>query len=102
MITKDQVIDIAKQCFDPEIPVNIWDLGLIYDITVKPETNDIHIRMTLTTQNCPSAKEIPTTLKTRIQGQLQPNSVEVEVVFNPIWTPERISAEGRKRLGIEA
>ncbi|MSR76678.1 MAG: DUF59 domain-containing protein [Candidatus Omnitrophica bacterium] len=102
MITKDQVIDVAKQCFDPEIPVNIWDLGLIYDINITPDTNDVHIRMTLTTQHCPSAKEIPLTLKSKIQAELQPTSVEVEIVFDPLWTPERITEEGKKLLGIEA
>lgn len=102
MITKDQVIEIAKQCFDPEIPVNIWDLGLIYDIVVDQEKNSVQITMSLTTEHCPAAKEIPNTLKTKIQTGLNPSSVEVNVVFTPLWTPERITEEGKKRLGIEA
>ena len=102
MITKDQVIQIAKQCFDPEIPVNIWDLGLIYEILIDQDKNTVKVVMTLTTEHCPAAKEIPQTLKTKIQTELKPTQTEVSVVFQPLWTPERISNEGKKLLGIEA
>ena len=101
MITREQVIEIARQCYDPEIPVNIWDLGLIYDIDVLPETNAVHIRMTLTSQGCPSAQEIPATLRERITQALGISDVNVALVFDPPWTPERISEEGKKKLGIE-
>lgn len=100
MPTKEEVISIAKQCYDPEIPVNIWDLGLIYDIEIQPDEGAVHVRMTLTSQGCPSAQEIPQTLKGRIQEQLKVKNVNVEVVFDPPWSPERISEEGKKRLGI--
>ena len=103
MTTKEQIIDAAKLCFDPEIPVNIWDLGLIYDIEVKPETQSVNIRMTLTSQHCPAAKSIPDDFKKKI-GALPdaPKEVAIEIVFDPVWTPERISEEGKKKLGIEA
>lgn len=100
MFTKDQVIEIAQQCYDPEIPVNIWDLGLIYDIDIKPETESIHIRMSLTSQSCPSAKEIPQTLKQKLMQNLGAKEVFVDVVFNPPWTPERISEAGKQKLGM--
>lgn len=99
MISKEDVINIAKQCYDPEIPVNIWDLGLIYDI--KADNDSIDIRMTLTSEACPSAKEIPETLKQKIQTQLNPKAVKIDLTFDPLWTPERISEEGKKKLGIE-
>ncbi len=99
-ITKDQVIELAKQCFDPEIPVNIWDLGLIYDIDIKPENDAIHIRMSLTAQACPAAQAIPDGLKQKLLSKLPVKDVQVQLVFDPPWTPERISAEGRKQLGI--
>ena len=99
MITKDQVIEVAKTCFDPEIPVNIWDLGLIYDIAV--EEKKVSIRMSLTSQHCPAAKSIPEDLKTKIKNTLNAEAA-IELVFDPLWTPERISEEGKKRLGIEA
>ena len=97
--TKDQVIEIAKQCFDPEIPVNIWDLGLIYEIAVEGEK--INIKMSLTSQSCPAAQSIPEDLKAKIVSQLKTKDVNVQLVFDPPWTPERISAEGKKKLGIE-
>lgn len=99
MPTKEQVIEIAKQCFDPEIPVNIWDLGLIYEVDAAPEK--VRVRMSLTTQACPSAQQIPGDLKDRIIRALGVQDVAVDVVFDPPWTPQRISAEGRKKLGIE-
>ena len=101
MVTKDQIIDAAKQCFDPEIPVNIWDLGLIYDIELKPEDEAVNIRMSLTSQHCPAAKSIPDDLKTKIKSSTPVKTVNVEVVFDPPWSPERISEEGKKKLGIE-
>lgn len=101
MVTKEQVIEVAKQCFDPEIPVNIWDLGLIYDIEIREETREVYIRMSLTSQGCPSAKEIPMTLKHKIMKDLGVPCVKIDVVFEPLWTPERITADGKKKLGIE-
>ena len=98
MPTKEQVIEVAKQCFDPEIPVNIWDLGLIYDIEAADDKIDI--RMTLTTQACPSAQQIPHELKAKLAEKLKTPNINVQVVFEPLWTPDRISEEGKKRLGI--
>ncbi|MCM8775669.1 MAG: metal-sulfur cluster assembly factor [Candidatus Omnitrophica bacterium] len=100
MLTKDTIIDIAKQCFDPEIPVNIWDLGLIYDIDVKPENNEVNIRMSLTSEHCPAARMIPEMLKTKITQTLGVKNVQIEVVFDPAWTPERITEEGKRKLGL--
>ena len=100
MIKKEAVIEIAKQCYDPEIPVNIWDLGLIYNIDIEGEA--VKINMTLTSQSCPSAKEIPQSLQKKIEAQLKPASVSIHLTFDPLWTPERISEEGKKKLGIEA
>ena len=101
MVTREQIIETAKTCFDPEIPVNIWDLGLIYDIDVKQETESISIRMTLTSQHCPAAKSIPDDLKNKIAAAHGIKNVAIQLVFDPVWTPERISQEGKKKLGIE-
>lgn len=98
MITKEQVIDVVKQCFDPEIPVNIWDLGLIYDIEIIE--NAVQIRMSLTSQACPSAQQIPDNLRHKLMTQLSPSEVKIEVVFDPPWSPERITDEGKRKLGI--
>ena len=100
MITREQIIETAKQCFDPEIPVNIWDLGLVYDIEIKPGTDDVSIRMSLTSQHCPAAKSIPEDFKNKIIQNHNAKTVAIELVFDPPWTPERISDEGKKKLGL--
>ena len=100
MVTKQQIIDVAKTCFDPEIPVNIWDLGLIYDINVNENPENVKVRMTLTSQACPSAQQIPQEFKSKIMNELKVKDVSVELVFDPMWTPERISEDGKRKLGI--
>lgn len=99
MATKEQIIDTVKRCYDPEIPVNVYDLGLIYDIDVKEES--VHITMSLTSQSCPSAKQIPDLIRYRIQTECGVDNVNVQVVWDPVWTPERISPEGKKLLHLE-
>lgn len=100
MITKELVIQIAKNCFDPEIPVNIWDLGLIYDIDIDAPKEEIKIRMSLTSQACPAAQSIPDNLKAELLSKLRAKNVHIDLVFDPPWTPERISEEGKKKLGL--
>ena len=88
-----------KQVFDPEIPVNIVDLGLVYDVKVDGAT--ANITMTLTSQSCPEAKTIPDVVKRRCSTVAGIDDVQVEIVWEPQWTPQRISPEGREILGIE-
>lgn len=88
-----------RQVFDPEIPVNIVDLGLIYD--VKVDGPKCTVTMTLTSQSCPEAKTIPDFVKRRCNTVQGIAETEVAVVWEPLWTPQRISAEGRKMLGID-
>ena len=99
MATKDEIIDAIKQCYDPEIPVNVYDLGLVYDIDYKEDTVDI--TMSLTSQGCPSAQQIPDLIRYRIQNDCGVKNVNVRVVWDPPWTPARISPEGRKLLHLE-
>ena len=99
MVTTDDIYTELKQVFDPEIPVNIVDLGLIYDVAI--EEQNVKITMTLTSQSCPSAQEIPDMMKRRIDKIEQVNATEIEVVYQPQWTPQLISEEGRKILGME-
>lgn len=100
MLTKEEAIEITKKVFDPEIPVNIWDLGLIYDIQLNPADESIDVRMTLTSEKCPAAQSLPQTLRSRLLASGKVKEVEVEIVFEPLWTPHRISEEGRKQMGI--
>ena len=95
----DQVYSQLRQVFDPEIPVNIVDLGLIYDVNVDGPT--CTVTMTLTSQACPEAKTIPDVVKRRCNTVAGITNTDVKIVWEPQWSPQRISPEGRKLLGIE-
>jgi metal-sulfur cluster biosynthetic enzyme/rhodanese-related sulfurtransferase len=96
-ISEAAVVGAIRECFDPEIPLNIYDLGLVYGIDIGPEA--IAVKMTLTSEACPSARAIPLDVKTRIAALGQEN-VQVDVVFDPPWHPSRISDEGKQKLGL--
>ena len=97
--TSDDVYTELKQVYDPEIPVNIVDLGLIYDVAV--DGDKCNIRMTLTSQSCPEAKTIPDVMKRRVKAMDGIEDCEIEIVWEPQWTPQLISEEGRKILQID-
>ena len=93
-----------KTCFDPEIPVNIVDLGLIYKIqfaTTPEDQQDVTVEMTLTAQGCPEHVNISAQVKARVEQLPGVRTANVNVVWNPPWTPERLSPDARKQLGIE-
>ena len=100
MPTTEEVYDQLKQVFDPEIPVNIVDLGLIYD--VKVEDPKVLITMTLTSQSCPEARTIPDVMRRRCNSLDGIEETDIEIVFEPAWTPHLISDEGRKALGMDS
>jgi metal-sulfur cluster biosynthetic enzyme len=100
MPTTDDVYQELKQVFDPEIPVNIVDLGLVYEVHVQDD-GVCNITMTLTSQACPEARTIPDVVKRRVNALPGVQGTEVQIVWEPQWTPQRISAEGRAILGIE-
>jgi metal-sulfur cluster biosynthetic enzyme len=96
MVTRDQVVDVLKTCFDPEIPVNIWDLGLIYDITIVDDVVDI--KMTLTAVGCSLGPQIISEIESKLLGVEGVENAKVEMVWSPPWTPERLSDDGRLSL----
>ena len=106
-VTQEEVYAALKQCYDPEIPVNIVDLGLIYEVRVKPTAvantagEDVEVEMTLTAQGCPSSGQITEDVKRRLLSVPGVTNASVEIVWYPQWTPERLSPEARKQLGIE-
>ncbi|MGB9074937.1 MAG: metal-sulfur cluster assembly factor [Terriglobales bacterium] len=103
-LTQEDVLSALKQCYDPEIPVNIVDLGLIYDIRLEPapgSQQDVVVNMTLTAQGCPAHVMISDQVKSRIEQLPGVRAATVKVVWDPPWTPERLSADARKQLGIE-
>ena len=97
-IIKGKVIEVLKSCFDPEIPVNIYELGLIYEITVD-EANGVHVKMTLTSPSCPVAETLPPDVENKIKGLAEVTSAKVEVTFDPPWTQELMSEAAKLELG---
>jgi FeS assembly SUF system protein len=96
---KEKVIDILQTCFDPEIPVNVYELGLIYDIATDPEGN-VNIKMTLTSPACPVAGSLPPEIEGKVKRVAGVTSAKVEVVWDPIWTPEKMSEAAKLQLGM--
>jgi len=103
-VTQDEILSALKQCYDPEIPVNIVDLGLIYEIrfeNASEENQDVSIDLTLTSQGCPEHVNISAQVKARVEQLPGVGNVTVNVVWTPPWGPERLSPEAKKQLGIE-
>lgn len=99
-ITEAQVIEALENVFDPEIPVDIWNFGLIYGIAIENGTA-IRITMTLTSESCPSAKQIPDDVKKRVMRIPGAASCDVEVVWEPRWSVQKISPKGREILNLD-
>ena len=95
----DKVIGVICEIYDPEIPVNIYDLGLIYDVEVSDECN-VNITMTLTSPNCPVAETLPVEVKEKCKVVSEVNDVSVKIVFDPIWTKDMMSEEAKLELGM--
>ncbi len=96
MATREEIVEVLKTCYDPEIPVNIWDLGLIYDIA--QEDGKVKIQMTLTAVGCPIGPVLAEEIRWKV-GQLPGvEEVDVEIVFSPPWSPDRLTEEGRLAL----
>ena len=96
---KQKVIECLYTVFDPEIPVNIYELGLIYDIEIDPE-NRVHIRMTLTAPGCPVAGSLPPQVESTIESIPQVKSAAVELVWDPPWSRDMLSEAARLQLGL--
>ena len=94
----EEIVKVLKTIFDPEIPVDIYELGLIYDIFVN-EDNDVKVLMTLTTPNCPVAESLPLEVKNKIKDMDEVKSAEVEMTFDPPWSKDLISEEAKLELG---
>ncbi len=95
----DAILQVLKTIFDPEIPVNVYDLGLIYEINIDDDLN-AHILMTLTTPNCPVAESLPAEVKERANGVQGIKDVKVEITFDPPWTQDYLSEEAKLELGL--
>jgi len=97
---EQQVIDVLKTVYDPEIPVDIYSLGLVYNIDVS-ESNDVHIEMTLTSPACPVAGTLPPEVEDRVKNEVsEVNGARVDVVWEPMWTPEMMTEAAKLELGM--
>jgi len=95
----DKIIDVIKTIYDPEIPVDIYELGLIYDVFVN-EDKDAKILMTLTSPNCPVAESMPAEVEEKVKSMKEINNCEVEITFDPTWTQDMMSEEAKLELGM--
>ena len=95
----EEVVEVICEIYDPEIPVNIYALGLIYDIQVS-EDSDVNITMTLTSPNCPVAETLPVEIEEKVGLLSQVKKVKVTIVFEPTWTKEMMSEEAKLELGM--
>ncbi len=114
-ITEDQIRCALRDCYDPEVPCNIVDLGLVYAVSIShdpdapgagipgvPPRHRVHIDLTLTSKGCPAHTQIIAQIEGRLSAFETISRTTVELVWQPAWTPARISAEGRKLLGIDS
>jgi FeS assembly SUF system protein len=92
------VLDIIRTCYDPEIPVNIYELGLIYEINVN-ENRDVHVMMTLTSPSCPVAETLPPDVESKIASVEGVTSAKVDITFEPPWEQSMMSEEAKLELG---
>ena len=101
---KDKIIEILKQCYDPEIPIDLWSLGLIYEISSEQldnGKNTVGIIMTLTTPGCMMGEHMANDIKTKLETLDEIESANVEITFEPPWEPSMMHEEARKKLGFD-
>lgn len=95
----EKIVKVLKSIYDPEIPVDIYELGLIYDVFVN-EDHNVKILMTLTTPNCPVAETLPVEVEDKVKSLKIVNDAEVEITFDPPWTQDLMSEEAKLELGM--
>ena len=96
---KDKIVSEIKKIYDPEIPVNIYDLGLIYDVKVD-ENNNVNVKMTLTTPNCPVAESLPMEVENTVKEIKEVDKVYLELVWDPPWDKSMITEAGKLELNL--
>ncbi len=98
-VLRNNIISAIKTVYDPEIPTNIWEMGMIYEINIS-EDNSVKILMTVTAPNCPVADSLPVEVKETVERVEGVKSVWVDLTFDPPWTPDRMSDEAKFELGM--
>ncbi len=97
---REKVIEALQTCYDPEIPVNIYELGLVYDIDVDEQKGEVGIRMTLTSPACPVAGSLPPEVEAKVRAVPGVHKASVAVVWEPPWTPEKMTEAAKLQLGM--
>ncbi len=96
---RERIIEALKTCYDPEIPIDIWELGLIYEIAIS-DSNDVTITMTLTTPHCPAAETLPLDVENKVSAVEGVASVKVDISWEPAWSPQMMSEAARLELNL--
>ncbi len=99
-INKAEVMDALRECYDPEIPVNIVDLGLVYKVDLNDETGRVDVEMTLTSMGCPMAGDVISEVEMRVMEVENVKSCKVEMTFDPPWSPDRMTEDAKWELGM--
>jgi len=99
LVIEAQVLEALRTCFDPEIPVNIYELGLIYDVNVE-EGGAVTITMTLTSPHCPAAQSMPAEIEEKVKAVSGVSDVKIDLVWDPPWDPSKMSEGARLQLGM--
>jgi len=102
MINKEKIIEVLQTCYDPELPIDLWNLGLIYNIDINKQKKEIKILMTLTTPGCSMANNIANDVKNKLLKINGIFKVAVDITFDPEWTPEMMTSKGREKLGFKS
>ena len=96
---QDKIVEVLKTCYDPEIPVNVYDLGMIYEIKVEP-SGQAHIKMTLTSPHCPAVASLPADVQTKVGMVEGVTKANVDLVWDPPWNPSKMSEAAKLELGM--
>ena len=99
-INEAEVLDALRECYDPEIPVNIVDLGLVYNVDIHDETGLVDVTMTLTSMGCPMAGDVISEIEMRVGQVENVRACKVEMTFDPPWSPDKMTEDAKWELGM--
>jgi FeS assembly SUF system protein len=99
LVIESEVLDALRTCYDPEIPVNVYELGLVYELAVD-DTGAVSIKMTLTSPHCPAVQSLPAEIESKVKAVTGVTDVKIDLVWDPPWDPSKMSEAARLQLGM--
>jgi FeS assembly SUF system protein len=99
LVIESEVLDALRTCYDPEIPVNVYELGLIYEVAVN-DAGSVSIKMTLTSPHCPAVQSLPAEIESKVKAISGVTDVKIDLVWDPPWDPSKMSEAARLQLGM--